>query len=51
MRIHDTIEEDEEIEKVLKMHIEALKGNEIEILEGKYTKGHFTEEFCDGERN
>ena len=41
LRIHDTIEEDEEIEKVLKMHIEALKGNEIEILEGKYTKGHF----------
>ncbi|HHW57729.1 MAG TPA: U32 family peptidase [Clostridia bacterium] len=41
LRIHDTIEEDKEIEKILKMHIEALIGNEVEILEGKYTKGHF----------
>lgn len=41
LRIHDTIEKDEEIEKVLKMYIDVLKGNKIEILEGKYTNGHF----------
>jgi len=41
LRINDTIEEDEEIEKILQMHIKALEGEKIEVPEGNYTKGHF----------
>ncbi|AIS52743.1 collagenase-like protease [Thermoanaerobacter kivui] len=41
LRINDTIEEDEEIKEVLKLHIKALEGENIQIPHGKYTKGHF----------
>jgi putative protease len=41
LRINDTIEDDEEIERILQIHVKALEGEKIEIPEGNYTKGHF----------
>ncbi|MGB9679971.1 MAG: DUF3656 domain-containing U32 family peptidase [Thermoanaerobacteraceae bacterium] len=41
LRINDTIETENEIKLILNLYIKALKGDNIEIPDGNYTKGHY----------